>query len=56
MYLLKFWMQIRYTDGAAKDRCQKQNSVDEAFGRLTLFNRAIHQVLTGIDSHTHTHY
>ena len=29
---------------------QKQNGVDGASGRLTLFNRAVHQVLTGIDS------
>ena len=51
------WMQTRYKDCAAKveDReqqkqKQKQNGVDGASGRLTLFNRAVHQVLTGIDS------
>ena len=50
-------MQTRYKDCAAKveDReqqkqKQKQNGVDGASGRLTLFNRAVHQVLTGIDS------
>ena len=29
---------------------QRHNSLDGASGRLPLFNEAIHQVLTGIDS------
>ena len=32
-----------------KKQKQKQNGVDGASGRLTLFNRAVNQVLTGIE-------
>ena len=36
--------------GARVNQKQKQNGVDGASGRLTVFNRAVHQVLTRINS------
>ena len=54
VHLLKFGMQTRYADmqktGVREQQKQKQNGVDGASGRLTLFNGAVHAVPPGNDS------